>query len=36
VNSIATPCASAAVITSASRVLPPGWMIAVAPAAIAS
>ena len=27
------PCSSAAAITSASRMLPPGWMIAVAPAA---
>ena len=31
-NTIATPCSSAAAITSSSRTLPPGWMTAVAPA----
>src|SRR3989454_586611 len=36
VKIMATPCASAARMTSWSRVLPPGWMTAVAPAAIAS
>ena len=33
VNTIAMPCSSAAAITSSSRTLPPGWMIACAPAA---
>ena len=36
VNTIATPAASAAAITSASRSEPPGWMTAVAPASIAA
>ena len=36
VKTMATPCASAAAITSSSRMLPPGWTMAVAPAAIAS
>src|SRR5439155_7020405 len=36
VKTMATPCASAARMTSSSRVLPPGWMTAVAPAASAS
>ncbi len=35
VNTIATSLASAAAITSSSRIEPPGWMTAVAPAAIA-
>src|SRR5213075_1297106 len=32
VNTIAMPCSSAALITSSSRTLPPGWMTARAPA----
>src|SRR5207244_3300403 len=36
VKTMATPCASAARMTSSSRVLPPGCTTAVAPAAIAS
>src|SRR5690606_15203443 len=35
VNTIAMPCLSAAAITSSSRIEPPGWMTAVAPAATA-
>jgi len=35
VNTIATPAASAAAITSLSRIEPPGWITAVAPAATA-
>src|SRR5262249_20176442 len=31
VNTIAMPCSSAAAITSASRLLPPGWMTARMP-----
>ena len=31
VNTIAMPCSSAAAITSSSRTLPPGWMIAARP-----
>ena len=34
-NTIATPAASAAAITSASRSDPPGWITAVAPASTA-
>ena len=36
VNTIAMPAASAAAMTSASRREPPGWIAAVAPAAIAA
>ena len=36
VNTIAMPCASAAAITSSSRIEPPGWMTAVAPASAAA
>jgi hypothetical protein len=36
VNTIAIPAASATAITSASRIEPPGWMTAVAPASIAA
>ena len=36
VNTIATSCSSAALITSASRIEPPGWITAVAPASIAT
>src|SRR3974390_1725545 len=36
VNTIATLCSSAALITSASRIEPPGWITAVAPASIAT
>ena len=36
VNTIATLCSSAALITSASRTEPPGWITAVAPASIAT
>ena len=36
VNTIAIPAASAAAMTSASRIEPPGWMTAVAPASIAA
>jgi hypothetical protein len=32
---MAMPCASAAAITSSSRIEPPGWITAVAPASIA-
>src|SRR5262249_11247167 len=32
VNTMATPCSSAAAITSSSRTLPPGWITALAPA----
>ena len=34
VNTIAMPAASAAAMTSSSRIEPPGWITAVAPAAI--
>ncbi|MDZ7631167.1 MAG: hypothetical protein U5K74_07425 [Gemmatimonadaceae bacterium] len=34
-KTIAIPCSSAAAITSASRTEPPGWTIAVTPAAAA-
>ena len=33
VNTMASPASSAAAITSASRIAPPGWITAVAPAA---
>ena len=36
VNTIARPCSSAAATTSLSRIDPPGWMTAVAPAAAAA
>src|SRR5262249_25272312 len=36
VNTIATPRSSAALITSLSRIDPPGWITAVAPASIAA
>ena len=36
VNTIATLCSSAALITSSSRMEPPGWITAVAPASIAT
>ena len=36
VNTIARPCASAAAITSWSRMDPPGWITAVAPASAAA
>ena len=36
VNTIAMPCSSAALITSSSRIEPPGWITAVAPASIAT
>ena len=36
VSAIATPAASAAAITSLSRIDPPGWITAVAPAATAA
>ena len=36
VKTIATPASSQAAITSSSRCDPPGWMIAVTPASIAS
>ena len=36
VNAMAIPAASAAAMTSASRIEPPGWMTAVAPASIAA
>ena len=36
VNSIASPASSAAAITSSSRIDPPGWMTAVAPASAAA
>ena len=36
VKTMAIPCSSAAFITSSSRTLPPGWMIAVAPASAAA
>ena len=32
VNTMASPASSAAAITSASRIAPPGWITAVAPA----
>ena len=35
VNTIAMPCWSAAAITSASRILPPGWITAVTPTSAA-
>ena len=34
VNTMAMPCSSAASITSSSRIEPPGWITAVAPASI--
>ena len=36
VNTMAMPCSSAALITSSSRIEPPGWITAVAPASIAT
>ena len=36
VNTMAMPCSSAALITSSSRIEPPGWITAVAPASIAA
>ena len=36
VKTMAIPCSSAASITSASRMLPPGWITAVMPAAAAA
>ena len=36
VNTIASPAASAAAITSSSRIEPPGWITAVAPASTAA
>ena len=36
VNSIASPASSAAAITSSSRIEPPGWITAVAPASTAA
>ena len=36
VNSMASPAASAAAMTSSSRIEPPGWITAVAPASAAA